>query len=276
LKILLIGLGSAGKRHWQILKNLNEYGWDDIELHHFINWEIADNFSADVAFICPPTNLHVETAIKCAERGLHLFIEKPLDCKLDYGLAHLKNIVNTKELSTYIAYPLRHLRTVEKLRYENIGNVAWFVCHSNLTNWKTNMGYSADWKTGGGALLELSHELDLAEYLMGDITEIDGTLAWKKNKYTNAETAAFLRVSHEGGKISWHSLDILSEKEQRFIKFKDQQINIIPDEQMFLDQVIYFLDNLNGTRMMNNIFNASRLYEKIIAFREGEYAKHYK
>ena len=52
-------------------------GWDEISAQRF-----------DVALIANPTNMHIDTAIRCAERGLHLFIEKPIDCRLD-GLDHL-------------------------------------------------------------------------------------------------------------------------------------------------------------------------------------------
>jgi len=273
LKILLIGLGSIGKKHWQILTNLNEWGVFEIELHHFTDWESADKFGAEIAFICNPTFMHIDTAIECANRGMHLFIEKPIDCKLN-DLDKLINIVASKGLTSYVAYPLRHNRAIQNLG--DLGKVVWFVCNSNLKNWRQHKTYSADWRKGGGAMLELSHEIDLAEHLMGPIVEIDGTLAWIKNESTNAETGAYLRIRHNGGALSWHSLEICSDKTQRFVKFKNNIINIETTDQMFLDQAIYFLNNIGNSRMMNNIVEASKLFRTIMAFREGEYANRFK
>ena len=274
IKILLIGLGSIGKRHWRILKNLNDWGMFEIKLHHFIDWELADSFGADVAFICNPTFLHIETAIQCAERGMHLFIEKPIDCKLN-NLDKLIDIIESKGLTSYVAYPLRHHRQAWTLKTMNMPNLTYFVNNSYLEHWRPYQTYSSDWRKGGGALLECSHEIDLAEYLLGPVEKIDGTFAWKANSLTNAETTAYLRIDHAGGKVSWHGFDILSDKKQRFVKHGATKVDIVPDDQMFLDQTVYFLNNLGNTRIMNNLIDASKLFRKMIEFREGEYESHY-
>ena len=36
-----------------------------------------------IAFICSPSRFHIEQAIACAEKGMDLFIEKPLSHTLD-------------------------------------------------------------------------------------------------------------------------------------------------------------------------------------------------
>ena len=271
-RILIIGMGSIGRKHWRILKNLNEWGMYEIELHRFTDWGDAERFKPDIAFICNPTFMHVETAQECARRGWHLFVEKPIDCKTD-GLDELIDIVETNKLTAYVAYPMRFhpvLRIIGR-----ISNKTYFVCHSDLNAWRPYRTYSADHKTGGGALLELSHEIDLARFILGEVTEIDGVLAWVKNGDTCAETDAFLRIRHDGGMISFHSLGIKSKKKQRFIKTETDKYDIIVTEQMFLDQSIYFLNNIGNRRLMNNLKDASKLFKKIIAFREGEYARHY-
>ena len=271
-RILLIGMGSIGKRHWQILKNLNEWDLFEIELYRFDGWKDAEGFKPDIAFICNPTFMHIETAQECARRGWHLFVEKPIDRKTD-GLDELIDIVEKNELTTHVAYPLRFHPILKKIKF--VGSGVYFVCHSNLDEWRSYRTYSADYKLGGGALLELSHEIDLAEHLMGEVKEIDGTLAWTENKDTNAETDAFLRITHDGGGVSFHSLGIKSNKEQRFIKTDGIQYDTTVNDQMFLDQTIYFLNNIGNPQLMNNLKDASKLFKKIIAFREGEYARYY-
>ena len=271
-RILIIGLGSIGKKHWQILNNLNEWGMFEIKLHHFTDWKSAEGFKPDIAFICNPTFMHIKIAQECARRGWHIFIEKPIDCKTD-GLDELIDTVETNELTAYVAYPMRFHPVLNKIG--RISDKIYFVCHSDLNAWRPYRTYSADYKTGGGALLELSHEIDLARFILGEVTEIDGTLAWVKNGDTNAETDAFLRIRHDGGMVSFHNLGIRFEREQRFIKTETDKYDTTTSGQMFLDQAIYFLNNIGNVRIMNNLKDASKLFKKIIAFREGEYARHY-
>ncbi|MCB0043833.1 MAG: Gfo/Idh/MocA family oxidoreductase [Caldilineaceae bacterium] len=43
---------------------------------------LLDENELDAAYICTPTSLHAEIGLACVARGLHLFVEKPLDMNL--------------------------------------------------------------------------------------------------------------------------------------------------------------------------------------------------
>ena len=85
--IALIGLGSMGQNHYRVLhaldnvnivalcdvvqnKEYDEPFFTDVE-------EMLDTVKPDAAIIVVPTFLHREVALKCIERGVHIFIEKP-------------------------------------------------------------------------------------------------------------------------------------------------------------------------------------------------------
>ena len=89
MKILICGLGSIGKRHAINLLNLNKenlifFRERNLDLKNkklkkkksFNSLTKALNENPDVAFICNTTSKHIETAIRCAKKGCHLFIEK--------------------------------------------------------------------------------------------------------------------------------------------------------------------------------------------------------
>jgi predicted dehydrogenase len=244
-----------------------------VELH---DWATVDKIKPDVAFITNPTNLHIETATECAERGMHLFIEKPLDCKIDYGLHHLLNVVNVNKITAYVAYPLRFHPIVKKLKEENHSSLT-FVCDTNLAKWRDYKTYSAYKAQGGGALLELSHEIDLARYLLGPIEKITGKVGREENDLTDAETVATLTTHHANGKRGNIILDLLSHREQRFIvtgrgkRFDlNEYASVVKGcDGIFQEQLKYFFDNLNHPGLMNNIVDASETFRKIIEFREG-------
>ena len=42
---------------------------------------LLDENELDAVYICTPTFIHVEIGLECAERGLHMFVEKPLDLR---------------------------------------------------------------------------------------------------------------------------------------------------------------------------------------------------
>ena len=112
-KILICGVGSIGERH---IRNLLTLKYDDIVLYRVINkplrtinvdfpvftsLEKALKEKPDIAFICNPSHLHMQTAIDCAKAGCHLFIEKPLCNNLD-GINELNNIILQKNKQVMI------------------------------------------------------------------------------------------------------------------------------------------------------------------------------
>ena len=117
MKALFIGLGSMGHKHVDILKRNH-----DCEIYAFrsgsglaptpegvteITTWAGMNGTPDVAFITNPSHLHIKTAIKCAEHGANLFIEKPLDTNT-HGLDDLCDLVRGNNLSAYVAIVKKH------------------------------------------------------------------------------------------------------------------------------------------------------------------------
>jgi predicted dehydrogenase len=227
----------------------------------------------DIAFICNPTHLHIHNALYYASCGMHLFIEKPIDNKLN-NLNLLIDLINThSNLTTYVAYPFRFHKDILKIK-EQIGAQkiysASFSCSTYLPNWG-KPSYSYCKETGGGALLELSHEIDLAEFFCGRITNIEGRLNRISDITTDCEDQAYLTLKHETGTESKVELDIanISEKRMLDIRSKDYWITYSykPTQHMFADQIKYFMENLGDPHLMNNLKEASKLFKKIINFK---------
>ena len=111
MKILIIGLGSIGKRHLNILKNMNKK-INIIALRsdrnakkidgakNYYNLQNALKEKPDIAFITTPTSLHIKYATKCAKAGCHLFIEKPLSHN-QKDIKELINIVKKKQFNNF-------------------------------------------------------------------------------------------------------------------------------------------------------------------------------
>jgi len=192
LKILFFGLGSIGKKHASIIKNNYEFELfayrtklgqeeNDLEIQEFNNLGDAFSVKPDIAFITNPTFLHVETALECIKRNVNLFIEKPISHSLE-KLDELEKEIKKRKLFTYVAYNLRFHPVITHLK--NIADQSkkpiYFSvkCSSYLPNWRQKQdytkSYSAKRESGGGVILDLSHEFDYISWLFGEIKKIEG------------------------------------------------------------------------------------------------------
>ncbi len=119
MRILIAGLGAIGQRH---ARNLREVCGQPLELlayrrrrlPHVITESLQRDDSRDVeadlgirtfedldaalaerpdaVFVCTPSSQHLDIAQRAAERGCHLFIEKPISNAMD-GVEKLRETV---------------------------------------------------------------------------------------------------------------------------------------------------------------------------------------
>lgn len=313
LKLLVLGLGSIGKRHARLLRQhfphevcalRTRLGQepDDSGIPVLSSWEEVTPGRFDVALIANPTFRHLETAQLCAERGLHLFLEKPIDCRTE-GLDALLQTVQERHLTSYLAYPLRFHPAVAGLRRWLSGRSflhANMTCASYLPEWRPHqdyrLGHAVHRSRGGGVLLEMSHELDLADWLFGPVLQLEGRLHWLSDLSTDAEDSADLILRHERGATSVH-LNYFSRRRRRVIEVEcadgfaaadlvRSQLSITDAagtrmedypfevDAMYLDQLRYFLERVGRTDLDNSLPQAARLFARIIAFREAQYHEH--
>lgn len=188
MKALIVGLGSIGRRH---LKNLQSLGASQITiLRRPASSEIAEprcevvfnladalKFEPDFAIVSSPASEHVDIALSLADAGIHLLIEKPLSSNVK-GVDQLINLARERSLVLMVGYNFRfyHPLQIIKQSLEDgaIGRPLSLraAVGQFLPDWRYNVDYrqsaSARLETGGGVVLELSHEIDYARWLMGE------------------------------------------------------------------------------------------------------------
>jgi CMP-N,N'-diacetyllegionaminic acid synthase len=180
--VLIIGYGSIGQRHYKILKKLNFFKEifvlskrkiDTINKKNLIK-NIKDVKYKNIGYviIASRTEDH-KFYIKEIERNfknLIVIVEKPL-------LEKFKNII-AKKNQYHVGYNLRFHPIIQYLKEYLRKKKIYFVeikCTSFLPKWRKNINYikSNSSGIGGGALLELSHEIDYAQYIFGQILKIN-------------------------------------------------------------------------------------------------------
>lgn len=182
MKVLLIGFGSIGKRHYEILNSIKAIN----EIHvvtkqnlenivHFKNIEEVNNIQIyDYFIIASETAKHFQQLnyLNKHVSSKKILVEKPL-------FERTYNLDNPIKNSIFIAYNLRFHPLLQKLANITSNEEVYYVnviCGQYLPTWRPGrdyrVSYSAEIKRGGGVLRDLSHELDYIEWLFGKLQNL--------------------------------------------------------------------------------------------------------
>ena len=183
LKVVIIGFGSIGQRHYNNLKklgvtNLTVFDTDRKKIPKTIpqvgSLDLKTLRQFTVALITTPNSTHITVATRCAKAGCHLFIEKPLSHSLR-GIPGLVDLCQKKKLITMVACNIRFHPCVQFMKkYVESGKLGkiytmHFETGYYLPYWRPNQdsrqNYAAKKNLGGGAVLDAGiHELDLLSW----------------------------------------------------------------------------------------------------------------
>jgi predicted dehydrogenase len=172
----------------------------------------------DFAIIATPSPHHIETATVLAKAGAHLFIEKPISDRLD-GVDQVLAICRERQLTLLVGYPLRFNRPLKcvhaALQDRAIGRVLGFRAEVGqyLPDWRPQASYrdtvTARRNLGGGVLLELSHELDSARWLVGEVKAISAMATRISNLDIDVDDWADVNVQFASGAVGHIHLDMV-------------------------------------------------------------------
>jgi len=199
--LLVVGLGSIGRRHINIIRDkfpkiklvalrhrkCSEAITKELGLIKCVSSEDeAIALKPKAAIISNPATFHINIAKRLAINGVHLLIEKPISNSVD-GVKELIDICNNNELILMVAYNLRFFPSLikfkELINRSKVGRIisVHSIVGQNLEQWRPSrdyrLGVSSNKHLGGGVLLELSHEIDYLSWIFGPIS-------WFKSHYS--------------------------------------------------------------------------------------------
>lgn len=218
VKIGIIGMGRMGITQYSIINShpdvtikavvdtstlvlslLKKY-IDGIHTYTDYN-ELFEKENLDAVIICTPPTLHYPVAMKAAEKGIHVFCEKPFTTK-KYQADELVILFEQKHLVNQVGYVNRFndifQAIKEYIKDGVIGDVIRFKSEMySRTITKSEEGHT--WRdsreNGGGVVFEVaSHAIDLVNYIVGKPNKVTGsslTQIYSKN-VEDAVNATFL------------------------------------------------------------------------------------
>jgi predicted dehydrogenase len=180
MKALVIGFGSIGQRHFNILNglNINTAVVSSRDINHQKSYyslnEAINTHQPQYIVISNRTKDHFKTLKQLSSmkwKGVVL-VEKPL-------FHDICNLDNWEDTNIFVAYNLRFHPLIQKLREtiynERVISVFAYV-GQYLPNWRQGHdyreSYSAKSEEGGGVLRDLSHELDYLNWIFGKWTRL--------------------------------------------------------------------------------------------------------
>jgi len=223
LKVGVIGCGGIAGAHATRLSTLKEVkltAFSDIDEKRakdfadkyggnvYADWHrMLEKEELDVVYICLPPFAHTDEVMVAAERGIHIFIEKPIALNMDLA-KRMVEAVEKHGVKSQVGYQIRFGLAAEKaqelIKEGEAGDVGlalgWYWCHflHSLAWWR-------DKKRSGGQIVEqATHLYDALRYLCGDVDKVYGEMNkkfWVDVPDLTIEDVSSLTVRFKSGAV---------------------------------------------------------------------------
>ncbi|GGD72535.1 Gfo/Idh/MocA family protein [Lacimicrobium alkaliphilum] len=236
---VVVGSGSIGRRHMTNLRTLfpeaivgcvsasgRPLSADECGAHRVIpDIESAVTARPRFAVIASPAPFHLKQALPFLKAGIPTLIEKPLCSSLTELKEYSALLVQYQHLIE-IGYNLRYLPCAVQFKslldQQHIGPLhhVRIEVGQYLPDWRPGIDYraqvSAQRHLGGGALLELSHELDYLLWIFGSFTEVSAISQNSGTLGINVEDSVDAMLYRADGPVVSLHLDLLQRTPTRY------------------------------------------------------------
>jgi predicted dehydrogenase len=238
----VIGLGNISIRHRKNLQSLfpradviamSASGRRLDSLVEFSNQVVNTveeliNLEPSFVIVASPAPCHLEHAVELIKNNIPVLIEKPVTTS-SFDAEKLLRLEKQYNTAITVGYCLRYLPSARKvwdLLSQNVIGTVYNVfvnVGQYLPYWRAGKNYkesvSACEALGGGALFELSHEIDYIQWLLGDMSLEYAYLRSSLELALDVEDSADLVLSNSAGTVCSIHLDFLQKSAQRKCSF---------------------------------------------------------
>lgn len=219
LKIAVIGAGLIGKKHIELVASNSDCELTAICDENPAARETALRYNTlfysdlpsllaeqplDGAIIAAPTNLHAPLAIACAERGIHLLVEKPIASTLGQA-QQIIHAAERNDVRVLVGHHRRHNALVQQAQaIVSGGQLGKLVAVSAMfTLYKPDDYFNVRWRQepgGGPILINLIHDLDNLRFICGEIASVYAAASSGVREFQVEDTAS-ITLQFENGAL---------------------------------------------------------------------------
>ena len=269
-RILICSLGSIGSYYVSLIKK----NWPEISLgvyrtgkgkicnkieyvdKVFNSYKEAINWGPDACILSSPASSHLDQALIFAKSEIPLLIEKPVGISLDRLDLWEELIELNIKVPIFIGYifrsnPCAHFLK-QRLLKQDIGVLieADFYCGSWLPDWRPSQNYqesvSSRKELGGGVLLELSHEIDLVLWLLGEIKIIGSNISNTRSLNIDVEDRVLITGIDSNNTLITIRLNFCTKPQKRITTFRGTKGELVWDiikNKVTISRGSNFIDN---------------------------------
>jgi predicted dehydrogenase len=229
VSIAIIGAGTIGRKHASLVSGSRDANLMAIVDPTTAGTELAQQYGStlfsnltslleakekpDAAIICTPNETHVPIAKKLAEAGIHLLIEKPISTSVEEGQP-LLDFCRSRGARICVGHHRRFHSSIiaarSALESGTIGNVMGVSGVWASLKTESYFQESGRWRTGtngGVVLINLIHDLDLIQNLVGPIVRVFAERAPSTRGHTAEEGVAITLRFANGAVGTFLALD---------------------------------------------------------------------
>jgi len=238
MKILVIGLGSMGKRRLRNLKALKEEDIIAFDLREdrrkeveekygirtFANFEEAMKEKPEIFIISVPPDIHLEYQLYAAKNDIHFFTEASV---VKDGLEQVIELLKQRNIVGVPSSTLRFHPAIKKIKElvdnNEIGKLCSFTYHSGqyLPDWhpweKVTDYYVSKKETGGGREI-VPFELSWLTWVFGDVASVSGLIGNTLNMGKSIDDVFHVLITFKSGLIAHLLVDVVSRYAYRHFK----------------------------------------------------------
>lgn len=213
MRVLVIGAGSIGRRH---AANLATLGAEAVLLpwRETSAGDVAERLAAfDAAVIATATDIRLPLIAACGTAGVPFYCEKPLAFRLS-DLDTIAQAAAPVAARSAVGFMMRYHAGFRRLAEADLSTAfrfAFAIGH-DVTQWRTNWRFSESYAAraeGGGVLLDLCHEIDMAACLLPGLTLVAAESLGHK-AYPGVDMASHVTLRAANGAAGSVAMDYLA------------------------------------------------------------------
>lgn len=211
LRIALAGAGLIGQEHARLLADHPDTQLVAIAdpapaagalsakagAAHFIDYrEMLDSAKPDGVIVALPNGLHLEAGLAAIERGIPLFMEKPVTDTIEAG-RRLVEAGAKAGVPIQVGHHRRHAPDIQRARgIVASGDLGRILAVNGMWLAKKPLDYfDAAWRRapgGGPLLINLIHDIDTLRFICGDIAAVQAVMANSARGFAVEDTVAVI------------------------------------------------------------------------------------
>lgn len=264
MSFLIIGTGAIGKRHANNLIKLGEtvktISIQNDGLSGLKRTLKSNTFEA--AIICTATQLRAEVISLLAAKPMPVYIEKPVAYNNE-ELDRITDVLGDLTHRSFAGFMMRYHPAVQYLA--NLTQPAYrfaFDIGHDVNQWRENWNFADSYASnpnGGGVLLDLCHELDMAQTTCGPL-KIDNVSSFSHPDFPDVDFTTSIAAHSDNGHGSIN-MDYISPVSTRKISIWCADQTIMFD----LANDDYRVTTRDGTKQLDLSIDRQKMFQEAMA-----------